>query len=202
MPEEPDPAELDGLERWAAEARAREAADARARERWLRTQAEEDARLRQVLQGLAERGTTVTAATAAGRHLTGRLLRVGDDFVLLEGPGGRKNVIALAALAWCRTVRAGGRRPEPAVGPDPDPEPGGHTAADTAGDAAAALVDVLAQAAERRPQLLVHAAGAAVSGELRAVGVDLLVLMTADDPPALVYVRLPSVSDISFLDSG
>lgn len=194
MPEEPDPAELDGLERWAAEARAREAADARARERWLRTQAEEDARLRQVLQGLAERGTTVTAATAAGRHLTGRLLRVGDDFVLLEGPGGRKNLVALAALAWCRTVHADRRRPDPAVGPDPEPAAGTGTAA--------GLVDVLAQAAERRPHLLVHTTGPAISGELRAVGVDLLVLVTADDPPALVYVRLPSVSDISFLDSG
>ena len=193
MPDEPD--DLDGLERWAAEARARDAADARTRERWLRTQAEEDARLRQVLQGLAERATTVTAATSSGRHLTGRLLRVGDDFVLLESPGGRLNLIALAALGWCRAVRGERRRPEPAVGPDPALDPGLDASA-------AALVDVLAHAAERRPRLLVHAGSAALTGELRSVGVDLLVLETAEDPPALVYVRLPSVSDISFLDSG
>ncbi len=40
--------DLEGLERWAADARAREAADARVRERWLRAQAEEEAaRIRQ-----------------------------------------------------------------------------------------------------------------------------------------------------------
>ncbi|MGH9280745.1 MAG: hypothetical protein ACRD12_21975 [Acidimicrobiales bacterium] len=202
MPDDSEPEGLDDLERWAAEARAREAADARVRERWLRTQAEEDARLRLVLVGLAEQGTVVTAATAAGRHLTGRLTRVGDDFVAIESAGGRMNLVALAALAWCRSARGDRRRPEPTVGPDPGPGGGPDAPALGIDQTAAALVDVLANVADRRPRLLVHAGGAGLSGELRAVGVDVMVLETAEDPPALVYVRLPSVSDISFLDSG
>src|SRR5215213_6343157 len=47
------------LERWAADARAREAADARVRERWLRAQAAEDASLAGVFLALAERRETV-----------------------------------------------------------------------------------------------------------------------------------------------
>lgn len=189
--DDPGPEELDDLERWAAEARAREAAEARVRERWLRTQAEEDARLGEVLAGMAERGATVAASTTTGRHLAGVLRRVGQDFVAIEASSGRTTLVALPALAWCREARNDRRRPEPAVGPDArdDVE-------------AATLVEVLAQAAMRRPRLLVHAGGASLSGELRAVGADVLVLETAEEPPGLVYVRLPSVSDISFLDSG
>ena len=47
---------LDELERWAADARVQEAALQRARERWLRHQATEDASIVGVLTDLAERG--------------------------------------------------------------------------------------------------------------------------------------------------
>src|SRR5436190_12030822 len=112
--DETEPPELAGLEQWAAEARAREAAEARARERWLRTQAEEEARLAAVLIGMAERGTAVAASTTDSRHLTGRITRVGDDFVAIEATGGRVTLVALHALAWCRPAQSDRRRPDPA----------------------------------------------------------------------------------------
>ena len=61
-------AELADVERWAAEVRARDAADARVRERWLRRSAEEEAELAGVLLDLAERGVTAVVTTSSGRR--------------------------------------------------------------------------------------------------------------------------------------
>ncbi|MGH9225774.1 MAG: hypothetical protein ACRD2W_18755, partial [Acidimicrobiales bacterium] len=110
---------VDGLERWAAEARARDAAESRVRERWLRTQAEEGARLAQVFAGLAERRTSVVLTTTAGRQLPGRLTSIGQDFVALESPAGLSTLVALEAVAWVRPGVGEPRRRDPAVGPDP-----------------------------------------------------------------------------------
>jgi hypothetical protein len=93
---------LTGIERWAAEARAREAAEARVRERWLRTQAQEDARFAAVLAGLAERRGVARLATTAGREVQGRVSAVGQDFVALDGLGGRVTLVTVGALAWVR----------------------------------------------------------------------------------------------------
>jgi hypothetical protein len=48
----------------------------------------------------------------------------------------------------------------------------------------------------------VHVQGALLSGELRAVGFDLVVLQTSGTPPGLAYLRTRSIYEISFLDSG
>lgn len=203
---------LDDLERWAAEARAREAADARVRERWLRIQAEEDARLAQVLAGLAERGTAVIVTTAAGRQVAGRLTAIGRDFVAVASPAGHSTLISLHALAWVRTAHGDGarrrREREPAVGPDPSPFDVGERSVGASGDgsggnpAGAALVDVLAQAVAGRPRVVIQTENASLLGALRSVGVDVVVVQTATDPPGLAYVRLRSIYEISFLDSG
>ena len=47
------------LRRWAADARASDAARARSRQRWLRRQAEEESTLAGIALNLAERGTAV-----------------------------------------------------------------------------------------------------------------------------------------------
>ena len=192
-----------GLEAWAAEARAREAAESRVRERWLRTQAEEGAGFTGVLSGLVERGGTVTLMTIGGRALAGRLTAVGADFVALTLPGGRRTLVTLNALAWVQAAPGTRRAGDAALG---DRE------LDEDATAAAALVDVLAQAAANRPRVAVQTAGAGITGELRSVGVDVLALQlaTAGDQPsgpsapsrALAYVQLRSVYEISFLDSG
>jgi hypothetical protein len=191
---------VEGLERWAADARAREAADARVRERWLRTQAEEDARLAQVLAGLAERRAAAVATTTAGHQVSGRVSAVGQDFLALAGQAGRTTLIPLAALAWIRQAGgAPGRRRALSLGQGADDAVVGQA---LAGGASASLVDVLSHAAGQRPRTLVHAGAVALAGELRAVGVDVLVLETSGEPAGLAYVPLQSLSDISLLTSG
>jgi len=181
--------DLDDLEAWAAEARAREAAESRTRERWLRTQAEEGAEYAAVLAAMVERAAPVTVTTTAGRHLSGQLTSVGADFVALTLAGGRRTLVALHALAW---VREGpGRRSETALAERDEDRVD-----------AAALIDVLAQVVAHRPRVTIHTDGANLTGELRAVGLDVLAVETPGEPPALVYVRLRSVYEISFLDSG
>lgn len=181
------------LEQWAADARAREAADARVRERWLRTQAAEQASLAGVLLALAERRETVVVATAAGRRHRGVVTGVGEDFLAIEAPSGTITLVALSGLGDLRVAERTAR-------------PGSRPAATTgdrpgAGALGARLGDVLAQAAGDRPRILVQTGAASVVGDLRAVGLDVLTLQT-DGDAGPVYVPLPSVSEVSFLASG
>ena len=176
---------LEDLERWAADARAREAADARVRERWLRAQAEEEASLAGVLLALAERRETVVATTAGGRRYRGAVTGVGVDFAVLQVPGGATTLVTLAGLADVRVVE--GMRLTTGDG-------GGR------GDLGVRLSDVLAQAAGQRPRVAVQAGATSVVGDLRAVGIDVLTLRT--DAAAIVYVSLASLSEVSFLASG
>jgi hypothetical protein len=175
------------LERWAADARAREAADARVRERWLRAQAEEESSLAGVLLALAERRETVVVTTVVGRRHRGVVAGVGVDFAALKAPDGSTTLVALTALGDVRVVEEGRR------------------SATTTGDAGVELGvrlgEVLAQAAGQRPRILVHAGVAAVTGDLRAVGGD-VVTVRADGAAGVVYVPLTSISEISFLASG
>jgi hypothetical protein len=175
------------LERWAADARAREAADARVRERWLRAQAEEGSSLAGVLLALAERRATVVVTTVGGRRHRGVVAGVGLDFVALQAPAGTTTLVAFAAVGDVRVADAG-RRVAPTTGEAPRP-------------LGARLGDVLAQAAGQRPRISVQAGVAAVVGDLRAVGDDLLTLR-ADGAAGAVYVALASVSEVSFLASG
>jgi len=184
---------VEDLERWAADARAREAAGARVRERWLRSQAEEEATLAGVLLALAERRATVVLATEAGRRHRGVVTGVGVDFVALEAPGGTTTLVALAALGDVR------------VGDGPThPRPRATTTGDGAGRGGALgvrLGEVLAQAAGQRPRVLVQAGEASVVGDLRAVGLDVVTVIT-DGAAGAVYVALASLSEVSFLASG
>lgn len=197
---------LDHLERWAAEARAREAAEARTRERWLRTQAEEGARLGLVLAGLAERRADVVVTTLAGRSVQGRLTAVGEDFLAVERTGrAGLTLVALGAVAWVREAPGHGPRATPATGPDDELDATAGRAGDVGREGlrqGASLAEVLAHAVAHRPRVAVLADAAALTGELRTVGLDVLVLRTPGDPPSLAYVRLRSVYEISFLDSG
>lgn len=175
------------LERWAADARAREAADARVRERWLRAQAEEEASLAGVFLALAERRETVVVTTVAGRRYRGVVAGVGVDFAALQTPAGTATLVAFAALGDVR-VAEGGRRSATTTG-------------DGSVELGVRLSEVLAQAAGQRPRISVHAGAAAVAGDLRAVGGD-VVTLRADGDAGVVYVPLASISEVSFLASG
>jgi hypothetical protein len=202
------------LERWAAEARAGEAADARVRGRWLRQQAEEGAPFGALLLDLAEHGTPLVVTTVAGRRHLGRLSAVGADFVRIDGSGGRTTVVVTAALA---AVAAAGDRPAPGDRVTGDRVTGDRVTGDrVTGDrvaasadraeepdlVAASLADVLAHIGAERPTVRVWAGGMDVTGELRAVGADVLSIEPEGGAPGPVYVRLLSVSEISFLGSG
>jgi hypothetical protein len=191
------------LERWAADARAREAADARVRERWLRAQASEEASLAGVLLALAERRETVVVTTSTGRRHRGVVTGVGVDFVVVEVPAGTSTLVVLAAVGDVRVAAEDG-------GPASRVATTGASSSDRAGTSDDGLAtttlgvrlgDVLAQAAGQRPRVTVHAGTTSVVGELRAMGGDVLTLRTDGDARA-VYVPLASLSEVSFLASG
>ena len=184
----------DEVERWAAEARALHAADARSRERWLRRQAEEGATLAGAVVDLTERRVPVVIVTTTGRRHAGTLTGVGEDFVAVRTSPSHTALVAMAAVSAVHPTPHGHVAAVPVTGAD-DPR---EALLDVM------LSDVLAQAAGHRPRVQVHFQGGSepVAGELHAVGVDVLTLRTAPPFAGFAYLRLASVSEISLLDSG
>ena len=180
------------LERWAAEAVARDAADARARERWLRQQAGEEADFAGVLADLAERQALVLLTTGAGRRHRGRLAGLGLDFVALEATSGRTVLVTLEALA---AVGLGGSAPS-LPGPAARPRP---VAPDRL-----RLAEVLASAAGQRPSLQLRflSGDLEVVGRLESVGTDVVTVRVGSAPPSTLYVRLGALSEVSYLDDS
>ena len=177
---------LADLARWSADERAGEAARSRMRERWLRQQSMEDARFKGVALDLAERKAGVTVRTTTGRTLHGLIEAVARDFCVLRHDGGAATFLALPAIA---TVRPdAGQR---AVEADSERGPGVDTA----------LADVLAALAGDRPRVrvVVEGGGDAVSGELRAASGDVATLRLDSDPPAIIYLQLACVRELTLL---
>jgi hypothetical protein len=185
----PDPAGLlggdrllEGLERWVADGRVDESARARSRERWLRQAAEEDASLAGVLNDLAERRVSVSISMAGGRRHVGTVTAIGADFVALRLGTGGHSLLAVAALAVVRSTPAVGA----AVGGQP---------VRTSLDLARALAGL---AAERERAMLVTADGSdAVSGELRSVGRDVVVVRTDGERRSTAYVAISSIAEVT-----
>ena len=169
------------LDAWLADARVEGSADARAREHWLRTAADADATFAGVLLDLAERGVAIAVATVGARRLQGVAHVLGADFVALRGPAGNEVLLALRAIASVRTA--------PAVG-----VASGERVVTTE----LCLVDVLSElAAERaRARLVVLDGTDAVTGELRAVGQDVVTVRIDGQPPATAYVRTAAVAEV------
>src|SRR4051794_39148118 len=92
------------LARWSADGRVADAARSRTRERWLRQQATEGARLAGVALDLAERRVPVIVRTLAGRAHRGVLAAVGVDFWVLATNAGHPCLIALAAVGGVRVA--------------------------------------------------------------------------------------------------
>jgi hypothetical protein len=170
------------IDRWAADARVDEAARLRARERWLRRQAQEEGTLVGVLADIAERGAPVAVHVRGGRRHRGEVRAVGVDFAALRSA--RADVIvALAAVTSVRTL------------------PG---AAPTIGDRPVAtsrrLVDVLGELAAERATVVLAMAGGndRVAGALRSVGEDVVVVRVAEDGRAGVtaYVPIAAIDEV------
>jgi len=164
------------LERWAADAAVDEAARQRARQRWLRVQAEEEASLAGALLDLAERGRAVSLDVGAER-VRGRVVGVGADFVAVRSERDQQVLVRTAAVD---VVRA---------------EPG--TPAVTGDRTAVLEVDlagVLNPLAAERPEVLVRTrTGSVVRGELSSAGTDVVRLRIPGDPPAPAWVPIDAI---------
>lgn len=171
------------LTRFLAEQRADAAAAARARERWLRQAADEEAQLAGVLLDLAERADTVMVQGVGGRTHRGRVRGVGEDFVALRT--GRTDV--LIPYDAVVAVRAEGRPTSGAV---------------RAQALDLALPEALSAVAGDRPRVLVVSRdGTGLSGSLRSVGRDVLTLRLAE-AGGTVYVPIASIAEVSLTDAA
>jgi hypothetical protein len=159
------------------EARADDAGRGRGRERALRRQAEEDASLAGSLLDLAERGGPLTVLTTTGRRHSGSLLALGGDFAVVRTAAGLDVFVVLAAVASVR------------------PGPSAAAAGDRPTPSRTLLLDVLATAAPDRPRVSLVVAGESLSGELRAVGTDVVTLLLDGPERATAYVAASAVSE-------
>jgi hypothetical protein len=182
-----DDGDLNDLDAWAAGARAQDAAAARVRQRWLRQQAVEQADFVSLLVELRECVTPATVTTSGGRSHRGRITAVGRDCLMLVTTRGRTVVVAASAVLAVR----------------PDEERPAALTVDTRPPGTESMAELVRRAAVDRPRVIVHAFGAAepLVGELQACGLDVATLLLAGEQPEVAYLRLASVSEMSF-DSG
>ncbi len=164
------------LERWAAEALVDEAARTRARQRWLRLQAEEGSSLLGALVDLAEHGRPVVLDVGDHR-IRGQVVGIGTDFLALRSERDQDVLVRTAAI---EVVRA---------------EPGQR---DVVGDRAAlvevGLAAVVGPLAAERPDISVRTrSGTVVRGQLRLAGTDVLRLRVDGDPPTSSWVPLDAI---------
>lgn len=161
------------------EARADDQAQGRARERWLRRQAEESATLVGTLLDLAESGVDVALSTLGGRRHDGPIVGLGIDVVVLED----RNERVAVRLPAITTVR---------------PRPGAALVV-AAGDRAAVLdltfVELLARFVDERPDVSVALlSGEAVTGRLVGVGTDVLSIRVAEGEAGIAYCSAAAAS--------
>jgi len=166
------------LEAWVARLRAGEEIEARRREVWARQQLSEDATLAGVMVDLAERGPHVVVDSCRGSR-TLRIVAVGRDFCAGVDRS-RWVLVALGAVESIRSTSA-------------SLQPGGHRAHTLDVTLAEALSDLLAD----RPRLtMATTSGRLVSGELRAVGADVVTVRTESDPPGVAHVVLDRIVEV------
>lgn len=168
------------------EARADERRSARGTERSLRRQVEEDARLAGTLLDLVEQATPLTVRTVAGRTHHGVAVGVGGDFVALSCSKGTSALVRLDAITTVlphpleRHTAAGGHRSSPLE---------------------ILLLEVLG-AADRLRMSLVLRGGEVVTGEVGAVGVDVVSVVLDGDRRSPCYISAASICEALVLRSG
>jgi hypothetical protein len=174
----------DGLDAWAAGARAQEAAAARARRHWLRQQADEQADFVSVLTDLRDRAAPATVVTRSGRSYRGTITVVGRDCLALVDDRGRTTFVASSAVWLVR----------------PENEREVRLAIDTRETGSETMAALVRRAALDRPAVTVHSTGAQrpVVGELHSCGADVIGLLVTGEPAGAAYLRLASVSEMSF----
>jgi hypothetical protein len=175
------PGLVDRLERWVAEARVDQAATERSRERGLREVADQEATLAGTLLDLGERGVAVTVRTRADRVHHGSVEVVGPGFVALRLARGAVALVRTDAISTVRTAPAEGLAP-----------------GDRSVRSELPLDDILRELAADRERVVIATVDGAdlVTGELRAVGVDVAVVRGDGTPPTSVYVPLGAICEV------
>ena len=159
-----------------------DAAEARAREHWLRRQAEEEGTLAGVLADLADGGVPVRLHLRAGGPLRRAVRAVGVDLVAVAADGSRGSVAVVALAAVCSVRTGPGARP---------------VTGDRERDVPLRLAEVLVGlAAEREPVRVVTADGETVVGVARSVGQDVVTLRTGSGAAGTAYVPLAAVAAV------
>jgi hypothetical protein len=174
---------LAGLDRWLADGRVDDAADDRARHRWLEQQAREEAGIAGILLDLAEQGVPTTVRTRAGTTRRGLVAALGLDHVVVRPERTGDVYIPLTSVD---TVRAG--------------ESGAaHSWGDrSTGHLDGRLADALAELAADRPLVLVATGVDEVRGALVGAGRDMVTIVgaTGREP---VYIALAAVDHVVVL---
>lgn len=172
------------LGRLAAETRADDAARERAREGWLRRQAEEEATFAGLLTGLAERGP-VGIDLETGRRVRGWLNVLGEDYCFVHTVDGDV-VLTLRAITAVRAA------PDTAAPTDLGDRP------TTPGSTLAELVTELAG---DRPQVSVRVdGGERIAGLLQAAGRDVVTVLMPGERSAVVHIALAAIREIGLPD--
>jgi hypothetical protein len=197
----PDDGEVASGEELAADltlllgdARHAEATGERIRERSLRAVASAEATLVGILLDLAEHQDELSLRTTSGRTLQGRIVVVARDAVILRSGSGLCTYVRLGGLAWVR------RLPSDRQGRPRDGEPAGDRPAPRDTTFAALVADL----AGDRPRVALGVIGeqTPMTGELRAMGADVLTIRLDGEPPATAYVAAGQLSELTVLASG
>jgi hypothetical protein len=129
----------------------------------------------------------VVACTIGGRRHRGVVVAVGNRFVVLSTGSRRPVLMTFDGLAWVRAA------PGEGVPPAGDRTP-------VLGRSVAEAIEELA-GDSRRLQLVPGDPGLAVTGEIVAVGRDVVTVRVDGEPGGLVYVRLDALTEVQAPDS-
>ncbi|MFQ5557271.1 MAG: hypothetical protein ACE5GB_07170 [Acidimicrobiales bacterium] len=173
---------LAGLARWVADGMVDEAARARARQRWLLRQAEEEATVSGVLVDLAERRRPVIVTTLGGRRVRGPVRAVGVDFCVIREPRIGDVVLPAAAMAAIR------------LAPGDQAVTGSRVLS-----LEIMMAEALAELAADRPEVLVVVADDGIRGELCSAGRDVVAIGVAGTRREIVHVPIAAVDHLVVL---
>ena len=173
------------LSRWAAAAKTTDAVDRRRRQELLQRVSEDEATLADVAAGLAERRAEVAIRTRAGATHRGALVAAGADFLGVVS----EHHLTLLSLAAVGTIR---------------PAAGGAIASGSGRQPpTASLGTVLSGLADDGVELRVVTASETLTGEIVAVGEDVVTLrLPAAARDEVIYVALDAIYEASLRLSG
>lgn len=154
----------------------------------LQRQAQEEATLKGALVDLGEKRVPVTIKTGAGTTQVGIIIAVGHDFVSLRTRDGAQTLCVLSELCAIRTNS--GAQHVPAAG-------GRGETHDLY------LRELLDKATEEEAWVaLTMNTGEVISGNLFALGADVVTLRVEDDGSGITYVSLSRVAEVRFFSAS